>query len=173
MLPDMTYNGQKIRWPGRGIFKATSGLPGYQKPTNSCIPDNGPIPEGIYKIFISDHGKAKDDGTGTCSLKPSWGVQSIPRGSAAGSCDPYWANWGNNRARMEPADFPTKNKCSPIMRGRFYLHDSTKGYSHGCIEVETRIFPLIRSFHSTTRKSILLIKVEYVKGTVTNGGTKI
>jgi hypothetical protein len=171
MFFDMTYDGQNITWPGRGAFKATSGLPGFQLPNNSCVPNSGPIPEGLYKVFISDHGVAQDDGTGYCSLKPSWVIQKIPRGTAAGSCEPYWESWGSNRARMEPADNPTKNRCSPIMRGGFCSHDSTKGYSHGCIEVETKLFPLLRSHHKTTKKNTLVLKVSYVKGRSTNGGT--
>ena len=122
---------------------------------------------------MSDHGVAIDDGTGHCTLKPSWGIQKIPRGSVAGNCEPYWANWGKNRARMEPADIPTQSKCSPIMRGGFYLHDSTKGYSHGCIEVETGIFPFMHLYHKTTKKNSLIIKVSYIQGKSTNGGTKI
>ncbi|MEJ2669744.1 MAG: DUF2778 domain-containing protein [Gammaproteobacteria bacterium] len=173
MIHDMTYDGQNISWPGRGTFKATSGLPGSQLPKDSCVPDIGPIPEGFYKVFISDHGTAQDDGTGFCALKPSWGIQEIPSGAAAGVCEPFWANWGRNRARMEPADVATKNRCSPVTRGGFYLHDSTKGYSHGCIEVETRLFPLLRNCHKTTKKSTVIIKVSYVEGESTNGGTKI
>lgn len=173
MIFDMTYDGQTIAWPGKGTFKATSGLPGFQAPKNTCVPDSGPVPEGFYKVFIADHGTAKDDGSGYCSLKPSWGIQQIPRGTSAGSCEPYWANWGRNRARLEPADIPTKHRCLPLMRGGFYLHDSTKGFSHGCIEVETRLFPLLKSFHKTTKKSALILKVSYVSGRSTNGGTKI
>lgn len=74
---------------------------------------------------------------------------------------------------MEPADLETKSKCSPIMRGGFYLHDSTKDYSHGCIEVETRIFPLLRAFNKATKNNTITIKVKYNKGVATNGGTKI
>ncbi len=170
---DMIYDGQVLDWKAKGKFKATSGLPGYQMPKNQCIRDNGIIPEGFYKLFLSDHGTAKDDGRGLCAIKPSWGVQKIPRGVDAGDCESYWANWGKNRARMEPADLVTKLKCSPDMRGGFYLHDSSKGFSHGCIEVETKIFPLLRSYNKTTKKSSVIIKVEYVKGRSTYGDTKI
>ena len=173
MIHEMEYNGQSIEWKGRGIFKATSGLPGSQMPINQCKPDDGPIPEGIYKVFIGDYDTAKDDGRGICALKPAWGIQKIPRGNAAGNCDPYWANWGENRARMEPADQITKNKCKPVMRAGFYMHDSTKGYSHGCIEVETRIFDALRTYNKTTKKNSVLIKVKYIQGRGTNGGTKI
>ena len=173
MHHQMDYNGQILKWGSRGDFKATSGLPDSQLPKNQCTPDSGPIPEGFYKIFLGDHGLAKDDGRGMCALKPSWGIQSISSGKAAGECAPYWANWGKNRARMEPADLETKSKCSPVMRGGFYLHDSTKGYSHGCIEVETRIFPLLRAFNKATKNNTITIKVKYNKGVATNGGTKI
>lgn len=169
----MDYNGQVLNWGSRGSFKATSGLPDWQLPKNQCIPDNGPIPEGFYKIFLADHGLAQDDGRGICALKPSWGIQSIASGGDAGECAPYWANWGKNRARMEPADLATKSKCNPIMRGGFYLHDSTKGFSHGCIEVETRIFPMLRAYHKATKNRTIIIKVQYVEGVVTNGGTKV
>lgn len=169
----MDYNGQILKWGSRGDFKATSGLPDSQMPKNQCIPDSGPIPEGFYKIFLGDHGLAKDDGRGLCALKPSWGIQRISSGKEAGDCKPYWANWGKNRARMEPADPATKSKCRPIIRGGFYLHDSTKGYSHGCIEVETRIFPLLRAFNKVTKNNTIIIKVKYNEGVATNGGTKI
>lgn len=168
----MIYDGQKIHWTGLGTFKATSGKPKYQVPNNQCIPDKGPVPEGYYKIFISDHGAAKDDGRNMCALKPSWGIQEIPRGAAAGKCEPFWANWGGNRARMEPADQKTKVKCAPINRGGFYLHDSTKGYSSGCLEVENRIFPLLRKYNQNHGKGVIILKVEYSGGS-TNGGTKI
>jgi hypothetical protein len=169
----MIYDGQTVNWSGIGTFKATSGLPGFQTPKNSCLPDSGPIPEGLYKVFISDQGTAKDDGSGYCGLTPSWGIQKIPRGPAAGSCEPYWANWGRNRARMEPADIPTKNRCAPLMRGGLYLHDSTKGFSHGCIEVETRLFPVLMNYNKRTSKNTLILKVSYASRSSTNGGTKI
>jgi hypothetical protein len=84
---------------------------------------------------------------------------------------PYWANWGFNRARMEPADIVNRARCKP-MRGGFYLHDSTKGYTHGCIEVEGRLFSILRNHHIMTKKQTLTLKVTYVPGRETNGGTK-
>lgn len=167
------YDGQFVKWSGKGIFKATSGMPGHQIPGEQCIPDAGPVPEGLYKVYISDHGLAKDDGRGICALKPSWGIQEIPRGTKAGACERYWANWGKNRARMEPYDASTKSRCAPITRGGFYLHDSTKGYSHGCIEVETSLFKYLRDYHSRSKKQTIIIQVKYFANRATNGGTKI
>jgi|GEM_PF-2548521 len=113
MKIDMTYNGTLLTWRGRD-YKATSGLPGTQNETHQCVPDKGPVPEGLYKLFINDQGMAADDGTGSCNLKPSWGMQTIPRGAKAGECEPFWANWGKNRARLEAAASATKKHCAPL-----------------------------------------------------------
>lgn len=174
MKIDLFYDGQFLKWNDKGLtFKATSGLPGHQMPGEQCTVDSGPIPEGTYKVFIANQGIAEDDGRGICAIKPSWGIQEIPRGSKAGACEPYWVNWGNNRARMEPADEQTKKHCSPLVRGGFYLHDSTKGFSHGCIEVETKIFDNLRNYQASTKKQAVYLQVKYVLGRATNGGTKI
>lgn len=173
MKVDLFYDGQFLKWADKGLmFKATSGLPGHQVPIEQCVPDAGPVPEGFYKVYIVDQGMAADDGRGICALKPSWGLQEIPRGPKAGRCERYWANWGKNRARLEPADQPTKTHCSPVQRGGFYLHDSVKGYSHGCIEVETKLFDHLRKFSSSSKKQTILLQVKYISGRATNGGTK-
>lgn len=171
MLADMEFDGQLLTWNGSGRFKATTGLPGYQLPKDQCVKNGGPIPAGLYKVLVADLGAAKDDGTGFCNLAPGWGIQTIPRGANAGSCETYWANWGRYRARLEPADIKTRNACSPI-RGGFYLHDSTKGYSHGCIEIEPRFFSVLRSRATTALRSHFILKVMYVPGRTTNGGTR-
>lgn len=173
MIIDMEYDVRVVRWPGKGEFRASSGLPGYQNADHACLPESGPIPDGIYRVLLSDRGVAVDDGTGGCALEPAWGIQEIPRGLSAGVCEPFWSNWGKNRARMEPADVATKIRCAPVMRGGFYLHDSTKGYSHGCIEVEASIFPILRSLSRSTGRTHVVIKVAYRKGVSTNGNTAI
>lgn len=171
MIVDMEFDGQVLTWNGSGKFKATTGLPGYQFPKNHCLKDSGPIPEGVYRVLVTDRGAAKDDGTGQCNLSPGWGIQTIPRGADAGSCEVYWANWGRNRARLEPADIKTRHACTPV-RGGFYLHDSTKGYSHGCIEVEPRFFAILRSRAKGSLRGYFILKVKYVIGIITNGGTR-
>lgn len=174
MKIELFYDGQFLKWNDKSLtFRSTSGLLGRQIPGEQCTPDAGPIPEGLYKVYITDHGVAKDDSRGICALTPSWGIQEIPSGINAGSCAPYWANWGRNRARMEPANEATKKHCAPITRGGFYLHDSVKGYSHGCIEVDTKIFKHLRQYHNSSKKSTLILQVKYIAGRATNGGTKI
>lgn len=163
MLVDMEFDGQVLIWNRSGRFKATTGLPDYQRPKEQCANNGGPIPEGFYKVFATDLGTAKDDGTGFCNLAPAWGIQKIPRDAAAGGCEAYWANWGRNRTRLEPADIKTRNACSPS-RGGFYLHDSTKGYSHGCIEAEPMFFTVLRSRATSVHRGYFILKVKYVAG---------
>lgn len=172
MLADMEFDGQVLSWNGSGRFKATTGLPGYQMPAEKCTKNKGPTPEGLYKVLVKDQGAAADDGTGQCNLAAGWGVQTIPRGAAAGNCEPFWANWGSNRARLEPADAQTQHACSPT-RGGFYLHDSTKGYSHGCIEVEPSFFTALRVRAKSAVRGYFVLRVKYVSGRPTNGGTRV
>ena len=172
MKIDLTYDGHFLKWGDKALtFKASSGLPGHQIPGEQCTPDAGPLPEGLYKVYLADHGMAKDNGKGICALAPSWGIQEIPRGITAGLCEKYWANWGTIRARMEPADEKSRRHCAPISRGGFYLHDSAKGYSHGCIEVENGIFKYLRQYHSLTKKNTILLQINY-KWSTTYGDTK-
>lgn len=171
MQYQLLYDGQRIDWNTQ-VFRATSGMPGVQSIAEQCNQrDAGPIPSGYYRVFLTDHGQAKAD-MSVCALKPAWGIQTIPRGTEAGDCEPYWANWGYNRVRLEPADAQTKSHCAPIMRDGFYIHDSSKGFSHGCIEVEGRFFSLLRNFAKTQPRFRLILKVEYKTGQSTNGGTK-
>jgi hypothetical protein len=170
MTVKLTYSGTHIYWSHKA-YKATSGMKDYQLVKNQCLKDKGPVPEGLYKVFINDMGEAEDNGANACTLKPAWGIQSIPRGVAAGKCEPYWANWGYNRARMEPANSETKLKCNPIRAG-FYLHDSTKGYSHGCIEVETKLLSDLKTYSKKSGISRVLLQVEY-KGNTTYGKTDL
>ncbi len=171
MAIDVIFNGQELHWFGHGTYKATSGMPNFQQPSFQCEEGRGPVPEGNYYIPLIEGGVAQDDGSGICRLKPSWQIEKIPRGASAGPCEPYWANWGHNRVRFEPADSATKHKCS-IQRGGFYLHDSTKGFSHGCIEVQESFFSALRVFLKRTDKTRLTLKIEYIPGRRTNGGTQ-
>ncbi|MHB8137726.1 MAG: tlde1 domain-containing protein [Smithellaceae bacterium] len=179
MSHDMLYDGQTLKWTGNGSFKATSGFrndytkENYQDPSYQCTPEKGPVPEGNYYIPVIEGKYAKDDGKGICRLNPSWHIEKIPRGEMAGPmCEPAWANWGFNRVRFVAADQATKNVCQPTMRDGFYLHDSTKGFSHGCIEVEGKFFNILRAYIKKSDDKRLKLKIQYVPGRSTNGGTK-
>lgn len=180
MKHDLQYDGTKLTWRNRrtgkeSTYRATSGLPEHQKPQFQCFPDKGPIPEGTYVLRLDDGDHtATDDGSGRCNLQPSHQLQTIPRGAAAGECEPYWANWGWNRIRIEAADPGTRSKCR-VPRGGFYLHDSRKGYSHGCIEVDGQFFRDLKSEVDRMRaakiqRRSMTLRVKYV-GETTYGDT--
>jgi hypothetical protein len=174
---DLLFDGQVLFWNGKGRFKATSGLPGFQMPAYQCVVEKGPTPEGFYAVHLLERGVAPTASEEYCRLKPSRGLQSIPRGSAAGRCEPFWANWGWNRIRFDAADAETISRCKPPRSG-FYLHDSVKGYSHGCIEVEAKFFAVLRSFlddlgERRVRLPSLGLTVRYVPARATNGGTAL
>lgn len=171
-MEDLFYNGSQLRWHGKGAFKATSGTPDLQQPKHQCVKEYGPVPEGNYYVALLAGGAAEDDGTGRCQLRPSWQIQTIPRGQAAGTCEQYWSAWGSNRVRFEAADGATKAKCAPV-RGGFYLHDSIKGYSHGCIEVEGTFFSVLRGYVSSTKNRNLRLRITYAGVNSTYGGTYV
>ena len=175
---DMVYDRQVLTWNGHGAYKASSGMIGFQKPRERCVADRGPIPTGVYSFaLVEDKKLAQDDGTGICQLRASPKIQRIPRGAYAGDCEPYWALWGVFRVRLEPLDRATNERCKS-RRGGFYLHDSIKGFSHGCIEVETKFFTELLSYLAAIRagraprREKLVIEVRYVAERTTNGGTK-
>ena|SRR2546421_3990315 len=169
---ELLFDGQRLVWLGHGVFRATSGLPDHQRPQDQCLPEAGPTPGGLYVIAIRGTGaSAKRDPRIACGLLPGSGWERIPRG---GDCEPYFVNWGNNRIPFLPADDATRNRCRPLFRDGFYLHDSTKGYTHGCIEVENSFFSVVSSMvYGRKGKDRYVMRVQYVDGRATNGGTKV
>lgn len=181
IAPDLEFDGQTLTWKSKGkTYKASSGLipekPGdtdWRESKYMCVVDHGPIPEGKYSLgtFIDPQKYSKDNGSGTCDLRASGYIQQIPRGAMAGECEQYWINWGNNRVALEPEDAAARHGCNPG-RGGFYIHDSVKGYTHGCIEVQTAFFNDLYSYASTSKRKRLTLKVKYTHQS-TYGGTKV
>lgn len=192
----LLYSGYHVYWYAGGqpreAFKATSGLAfaspsgafDFRRPSYQCVKDAGPVPEGKYYLNLAidrKHPYATDDGSNSCNLAASRFIQKIPRGGdptaapgggTAGKCEPYWANWGRNRVRSEPADNKTRGACGGKRSG-FYLHDSTKGYSHGCIEVEGRFFVKLYAYAKNhPQRPRLHLLVRYT-GDTTYGGTDV
>lgn len=181
---DILYDGQRLHWNGHGTFKATSGMPGHQKPRAQCDRDRGPVPEGMYSFSLEEDKTATFGRLGPvglariddeeCILVPSHKIQKIPRGNWAVGCEPYFAAWGLSRVRLKPVE----TKCGKARDG-FYIHDSSKGFSRGCIEVETKFFDELRAYiegmrsRRTKKRNHLYLKVRYVPERETNGGTKV
>jgi len=169
------YTGQTLKvWPGkfkdRGHppileCKATSGMEGYQSP-DLDNGEYGPVRHGEYRIDLSLDPKR------WASIVPSGenlaaanGVQRI-RDYYTGPNGEHLvpAGWGTWRARLQPMNVSTK-------RGNFYLHNSTKGYTHGCVETCDSLYNRFVTYHDQGLAGIDVL-VDYTTNS-TNGGTKI
>jgi hypothetical protein len=179
---DLIYDGQQLSWPARKrTYRATSGVvatgPVPDRSTQdvvySCSKDYGPVPEGHYTLSTKLDPKeyAALDKKKECTLAPGAGIQKIPRGERAGECEKYFVNWGAHRVRLQPADHRTVHACA-TKRDGFYLHDSTKGFSHGCVELNGDFFTDLYHYakHSHGRRLTLLVKYAHQ---TTNGGTRV
>lgn len=154
MITHLTYDGKKITWKGKGVYNATSGLMEFVDENGNGViddwryadfqrkKDHGPIPEGRYYLYLKeDKNPVAAHNLAKCQLYGSPKLQRIPRGAKYGECDLYWANWGENRIRLQPY-----SSTKTFNRSGFYLHDSTKGYTHGCVELDQAFFRELRKF---------------------------
>ncbi|HKU43775.1 MAG TPA: hypothetical protein VJR89_36700 [Polyangiales bacterium] len=157
----MLYHGQAVHWRGHGTFRASSGLPQLQHPNQQCT-EGGPVPEGTWSFLTKyDRRPAQLKNDGSCELKPSKLIQDIPSWDPFDPCSNVYEAWGYHRVRLEPHDDRTRLVCKATRDG-FYLHDSRKGYSHGCIEVEGNFFYELRVYsHRPQRADRLIIQVRY------------
>ena len=138
-------------------FSATSGMPDYQRPEHQDRKGEGPIPQGTYKLKLQTDpspARVRSDG----SLAPSSLIQTLPDGRP---------EWGKNRVRLEPHD----QAATSSGRSGFYLHDSTKGYTEGCIEVDSGIFDVLRNFAQRFPGQTVLLDVNHIYPD-TYGGTR-
>ena len=79
---------------------------------------NAAVPPGVYGLVLTETPFDGDKVGG----RRAQGHQRVPQFFAE-------HGWGYDRIRLEFHGKP------PFGRGGFYLHNSRKGYSHGCIEV--------------------------------------
>lgn len=192
---DMYYFGRYFVWrrnlpPSTAgsnylIFSASSGSLAIASAQNQ--PDNGPVPEGIYRFSARldplqstvDQANAalpKEPGPDGPISNTRQGIQFLPIGGNPASPLVY-PNWGSMRVRLEPTT------ALSSQRGGFYLHNSAKGYTHGCVEVGKSVeltrqdfFRLIVEYATsrTISKTFLMLKVKYrTPDTSTRGDTKI
>jgi len=180
---DLFYVGKYLVWqqslpPDVGtdplIFAASSGrviqIAAAQNNSNE-----GPVPTGKYRILAQfdpqqttyDQANAllkngEDSVTGPYKNFRQ-GIQRLP---VTPDGSPHSPAWGENRVRMEPL-FKV-----PADRGGFYLHDSHKGSTSGCIEVRRiasngsrmLFFDALAKYASgggAAKKAYLILKVVY------------
>ncbi len=176
-------------------FKATSGIDkaaGTQngKPftvdgRNSkyqSIPNIGPTPEGKYRInLIPDPNRVAEANTkGEIMPNSEGGIEKLPEFVPNPDNPSYgwmYPDWGKLRAHLEPINVTgaVSDDVDP-KHGRninsFYFHDSEKGYTHGCTEVESSFFEMLINYRNAGNKSID-VKIDYPNNNYnTNGGTK-
>lgn len=141
------------------------------------VKNGGPTVEGKYKLNLKPDPERKAEiRNGDIVRDPENGMQSLD-----GMTDPDQPGktfiapaWGKNRIRMIPVS--VKQTANDPKRKRdissFYFHDSTKGESHGCHEVDTEFFDQLKQYRSEGNDEIF-VKVQYpTPNHKTNGGTE-
>jgi hypothetical protein len=170
---DLIYTGRWLYWKSNfpsslpktssRLFAATSGTSMFQTAYFQKYELIGPIPEGTYRLLTKiDNLQASVEAANRVDSllafsNPRHGIQFLP----VGVMGPVSSDWGTLRVRLEPR--------SGDMHGRagFYLHNSHKGYSHGCIEVGASIerldffTMLLAHARDPNRKSYLSLRVRY------------
>lgn len=159
-----------------------TGFESLQVAKYQYVKNLGPTVEGKYKINLTPDPNRianADTKTGDLLRNPNGGIEKIPDFVDNPNNPGYgWSyrDWGNNRARLEPINVSQPKDLNGNTQNRdlssFYIHDSTKGYSHGCHEVETDLFTKLNEYRNEGNSTIE-VKVQYPnKDHVTNGGTK-
>jgi hypothetical protein len=183
--PDMVYNGILLTWRAKQ-FNATSGnfyvhesrdprtgeiareVWDYRYAANQDVPNYGPIPEGVFWLSLKFAGEAKRSRDG--QLLRGDGIERISGGEDSA--------WGGNRVRLIAHHIESKSARQNRDVNSFYIHDSHKGYTHGCLEVQNNFFAELRTFAAAESKKDdgrrrLWLRVDYAsKFTSTLGKTK-
>ena len=130
----VTYYGGKPGDRSKALrsCNATSGKVDFQNKKFQSLSDKGPVPEGKYRINLAPSASrwanqvaiSQDaDGNRYYALvpPPNGGIERIPFN--------YLNDWGTWRAKLDPIDGKSR-----YGRYSFYLHDSNKGETSGCVE---------------------------------------
>jgi hypothetical protein len=201
-VPSGIYNGSSGRVGNVTKDGKTSAFD-FRRPEYQCYQELGPVPEGKYRLRVFMAGTAKfanSPGEGGCYIWPNseqtGGVQSVLRGDDIPAdrraiCEEPLSYWGWHRIRFDPVG-PTKDACKGKLRAidvgeniqghlvqgarsGFNFHDSEKGQSEGCIEIDKDFFLDLEIYVKAMRitknnPSIFLLDVKYT-GNSTAGNT--
>jgi hypothetical protein len=172
----MVYDGTSLNWYGQGLYPATSGLKNdsgdYRAANFQTQKDCGPIPEGRYALDLTKAPAAQVRQVGPAQylLLSADGIQDIAMVKLPGGGMGHSNAWGDNRVKLH-----TLHIDNPAARNRggFFIHDSHKGYTHGCVEVAPQFFHDLRRFAAKHDwQGTLVLKVKYPKaGSSTHGDT--
>ncbi|MFF4550075.1 hypothetical protein [Streptomyces sp. NPDC001435] len=171
---DLTYSGKFLYWhrsqptlvrpAGRLLFAATSGDETSQMAAFQTIKNRGPLPEGLYS-FVT-HVNPRQNSVRAANLRGDAAVINHPGESGIeflpiGGAGPTQPAWGTFRVALTPV------RGNMHGRDSFYLHNSHKGFSHGCIEVGSSadgddFFTLLLAYSAEkSRKRSLTLRVKY------------
>ena len=171
---DLLYDGTQLTWYGHGNFNATSGLPGHQNAAEQSHMDEGPVPEGKYSFLVVIAKDATMVAPEKLDIRE--GIEHLPDKFRFRGVEYSNFAWGPDRVRLTTLQIDSpKNRH----RGGFYLHDSTKGYSHGCIEVDPHFFLRLREYaklplNKRSGRFSMILNVKYTSASgSTYGGTKV
>lgn len=174
------YSGQYKSFQKSTFIKeygATSGAYGKQSALNQNLKEIGPIPSGEYFIDLRLEitRRAGLVSANNPELAAGHGIQIIPwyRKWIIGSGEERQAlypGWGQWRARLEKIII---SSTDPLVESRdnFYLHDSYKGESHGCIETETELYYDLATLKKSGQLKVKLWVHYSSLDTPTNGNT--
>ena len=153
-------------------FKGTSGKvdennKDYRNSKYQKVAYKGPVPEGTYRIdLVPDPNRVaryNSDAYIVSSLQG--GIEQLPyvgydrNGVAYG-----YQEWGTWRAKLQPLQ-----GTNTYGRKDFYFHNSTKGYSHGCIECSNSIYYVLKEYRNSGKKYIDVV-VDYPTNSSTTYG---
>jgi RHS repeat-associated protein len=163
-------------------YKATSGLNNATTTTGAIIDcqyakyqnvrNGGPTPEGQYYINLKPDPNRianADPKTGQLLRSPEGGIEKIPdyyQREDGHYCT--YSEWGKHRAKLEPVSV---TGASNRDNNSFYIHDSEKGFTHGCIEIEKEFFNDLMEYGDDNSKIDVIIEYPGPDHN-TNGGTK-
>ncbi|MBS1927750.1 MAG: hypothetical protein IT254_07365 [Chitinophagaceae bacterium] len=186
--------GSKVYWYGGNVgdksnliatFNAKSGNTphkdgdadkNYQFGKYQKVRDMGPTTEGQYLINLkpSFDRVAKAGSDGELVRSKQGGVEKIPdEVPIPGDKENVWTyeNWGTNRAYLSPVKVTGATSKDRDITS-FYLHDSEKGYTHGCTEVQTELFDKLAEYKKAGNEKIDVIVQYPDKNASTNGRKK-
>jgi hypothetical protein len=148
-------------------------LVGHQIALAQDQKDHGPLPEGLYTLRAAvDPGRASVEAANRRGDKSTSntdeGIQFLRIGGQ-GIVD---IDWGTMRVKLNPL------QGKMYGRGGFYIHNSRKGFSHGCVEVAPSgdgvdfFTALLAYANDPKKKPYLKLRVKYsYPEQITVGGT--
>ena len=163
-------------------YKSTSGYANefygedFRNSKYQHIPNLGPTVEGKYQLKLGDGSIKKAKTHKGALIRANDGIESLTEIDSVDN-DAILQSWGEKRIRMQKVDVkqPVDNESGEISErdlDSFYFHDSKKGHTSGCHEIESQFFDDLQE-HSKKGNKKIEVKVEYKANQSTYGGTDL